>query len=267
MVYQMNKIKKQIILFIIIIVIGACYTINEYIITPKKLQIEQKANELQADKEKLELLKSKSSEVAKLKEEVAKLKEVADSIGDVTVKDIDTPQLVFDFYSSCTVYGIQGDDLIFQLADSSASVETTPSRTSSDGTTVKTETNTTTNKTEDTNNAESTTDLLKFTIDLKVIGDKNKVEKYIRSLNTLTARKINVVSIKLESAQGRTANNNATNTQGSTNTEIIANTTLLTADIVFNQYIYSNGENIIHPSKYTFYEENIGFSNFSDMFK
>ena len=42
------------------------------------------------------------------------------------------------------------------------------------------------------------TDLLKLTIELKVSGDKNKVEKYIRSLNTLTLRKINVKSIKLE---------------------------------------------------------------------
>ena len=41
----------------------------------------------------------------------------------------------------------------------------------------------------------------------------------------------------------------------------------VTADIIFNQYIYRNDKNIIRPSNYSFYDENTGFSHFSDMFK
>ena len=40
----MSKTKKQIIFFIIIVLIGVGYTINEYIIAPQKLLNQQKEN-------------------------------------------------------------------------------------------------------------------------------------------------------------------------------------------------------------------------------
>lgn len=257
----MDKTKKQILLFIIIILIGICYAINQYIISPKKLLIQQKAKQIQIDKQKLNLLRSKSSEAVKLTAEVAKLKQVSASIGEVTATDIDTPQLIFDFYSSCKKYGIKGENLIFQLVNNTKSEEPT-------------------NKTDNITKSKATTDLLKLTIELKVSGDKNKVEKYIRSLSTLTSRKINVKSIKLEATLAQVVNNTV-NTEGTANTPIIPNTILLpgsktpvepvtdqvTADIIFNQYIYNNSKNVINPSKYSFFNGNIGFSNFSDMFK
>lgn len=243
----MDKTKKQILLFIIIILIGTCYAINEYIMVPKKLSIQQKAKEILIYKQKLNLLKSKNDELIELTAEVAKLKQVANSIGDFTVTQIDTPQLIFDFYSSCKKFGIKGENLIFQLADSNTKVEVPI------------------NKTDDVNNSNIATDLLKLTIELRISGDKNKVEKYIKSLNTLTSGKINVRSIKLEAVLDPTVNNDGITDIHEVLDEPITNR--ITADIVFNQYIYSNAKNVIHPSNYGFFDGKTGFSNFSDMFK
>lgn len=55
----MSKTKKQIILFIIIVLIGVGYTTNEYIIAPNKLLSQQEKIQMQADKQKPILLKSK----------------------------------------------------------------------------------------------------------------------------------------------------------------------------------------------------------------
>jgi len=279
----MSKTKKQIILFIIIVLIGVGYTVNEYIIAPNKLLNQQKEIQMQAEKQKLILLKSKRAEAESLKLEIEKLKQAAKAIEDVTVADIDTPQLIFDFYSSCVEYGIKGENLVFQLASSNTKVEAPVSgavskpigdvakqSTDSTGTIVNTipPSPTTTTTTEDTNKSKTTTDLLKLTIELKVSGDKDKVEKYIRSLNTLTTRKINVKNIKLAATVDQVADN-TTNpnvlTQVVTAEEPI--TDKVTADIIFNQYVYSDGKNVIRPSAYSFYDENTGFSRFSDMFK
>ena len=264
----MSKIEKQIILFVIIVVMGAGYAINEYIIAPEKLLMEQKAKQKQYDNEKLNSLKSKGSEAMKLKAEVEDLKQVAASIGDVTVSDIDTPQLIYDFYTSCKKYKIKGENLTFQLDDSNTKVDTPAS-----GATV------TTNNT-DAAKPKTTTDLLKLTIELTISGDKNNIEKYIRSLNTLTSRKINVKSIKL-GATVATVADNPTLPQDTTATPLTPNATLsptpktetqsvtnqVTADIIFNQYIYSNGKAINRSSTYSFYDANIGFTNFSELFK
>ncbi|MCJ7690717.1 MAG: hypothetical protein MUO60_15575, partial [Clostridiaceae bacterium] len=205
------------------------------------------------DKQKLNLLNSMTSDVSNLSAEVEKLKQDAQSIADVTVKDINTPQLIFDFYSSCKEHGIKGENLVFQLSDGDINVD----ETDKNQTEVVTEGVTTENTTEDISMAEATTSLLKLTIDLKVSGDKDKVEDYIRSLNTLTSRKINVKSINLEATVAETITGEATG-------EI---TNQLTADIIFNQYIVSNDEEITRLNDYSFYDENIGYSNFADMFK
>jgi len=280
----MSKTNKQILLFIIIVLIGVGYAVNEYIIIPEKVIIDQKTKQAQDDKQKLSLLNIKSAQVVKLRAEVAKLKDVAGSISDVTVVKIDTPQLIFDFYSSCKEYGVKGENLVFQLADSGTTANATTGTTTTGDTTNKsangtqvTPPTTTTNSPADINKAKTTTDLLKLTIELKVSGDKNKVEKYIRNLNTLTTRKINVKKLKLEATTATVVNS----TDGVSSTQIIPNTILtpgsttiatpvtdqLTADIIFDQYIYNQGKVIAPLSNYSFYNGNTGFSNFSDMFK
>jgi len=304
----MSKIKKQIIFFVLIVIVGICYSINTYIITPQKLVIEQKAKQVQEYTQKLKLLKGKSSEVISLTSEVTKLKQASNSLSDVTVKDINTPQLIYDFYTSCTEYEIKGEDLVFQLADSSSKSGSPTSGTTSNSdnsttsqsasnnqsttnnnnqganinqTTVNAQTNAVANKTDNTTSAKPATDLLKLTIELKVSGNKNNMEKYIRNLNVLTLRKINVQSIKLEATKATVSQNSAANTNGVENpqinpspivspeTETIAEpvTDQVTADIIFNQYIYTKDKDIIRPSGYSFYDEKTGFSNFSDMFK
>ena len=273
----MDKTKKQILLLVIIIVAGICYAINEYIISPEKLLILQKTKQIQEDMQKLDLLRSKSSEVVKLSEEVAKLKQVDASIDKVTVKNIDTPRLIYDFYNSCKKYGIKGENLVFQLGDINKGeiARENTSNYSSDTTNQNINNSApTTNKTEDISKSKVITDLLKLTIELKVSGDKNRVEKYIRSLNTLTTRKINVKSIKLEATVVPMINNAIGTTITSNTSSLIQPiyqvepvTGGITADIIFTQYIYNNSENIINPSNYSFFDGNVGFSNFSDMFK
>jgi len=266
----MNKTKKQIIFFILIVIVGVCYSVSTYIIIPKKVLLDKKAKDVQAQSLKLQSLKSKSSEVVKVKAEVAKLKEVANSIKDFATTDINTPQLVFDFYTSCTQYGIKGEDLIFQLADSNANAQDTNKTATSDNTTVNDKTGATSNEANSSNNAtKTTTNLLKLTIELKVSGDKNKVEDYIRNLNALTLRKINVKSIRLEAIIGSSAgvNGATTNTLTPADTLAVTVSNQVTADIVFNQYIYTENKDIVRSSNYSFYDEKTGFTNFSDMFK
>jgi len=277
----MNKTKKQIILLIIIVLIGVGYAVNQYIIAPEKLLIQEKAKQVEADKQKLSLLKIQSTEAIKLKAEVAKLKLVAETIGDVTVADIDTPQLIFDFYTSCKKYGIKGENLVFQLADTNTKIDkategatvnpnsaSTQQSAGNNQAIVSPTPTTPSSSAEVIDKTKATSDLIKLTIDLKVSGDKNKMEKYLKSLNTLTIRKINVKNIKLEATVAQD-----TNTQGAASTPDITSTNVtivsnqVTADITFNQYIYSNNKDIIRSSTYSFYDGKTGFSNFSDMFK
>ncbi|MBC8062743.1 MAG: hypothetical protein H7Y18_19095 [Clostridiaceae bacterium] len=272
----MSKTKKQILIFIVIILIGVGYAVNEYIITPEKLLIQQKVKQVEADKLKLVLLKSKSSEVVKLKAEVEELKQAAITIGDVTVKDIDTPQLTYDFYNSCKTYGIKGEDLAFQLVDNDTKVDKATNGSASKPSTeanapvVSADGTTTVDNTANIDKTKTTSDLLKLTIELKVSGSKTKVEKYIRSLNTLTSRKINVKSIKLKATLA-----NVVNAQGVTDTTIIPNISVIstpvtdqvTASIIFNQYVYGYNKDILRSSSYSFYDGKTGLSDFSDMFK
>jgi hypothetical protein len=139
--------------------------------------------------------------------------------------------------------------------------------------------------------------LSKLAVNLKVIGDKNKIDLFLKNLNSLTSRRLTVISITLKatskvatqgngtSGTNSTAGNSTTKGTSSTTTSGTTatggNTTVggtieqkpvadsIEAQIVFNQYLVTDSSqaqsNI--QKKYDFYNGVSGYKNFSDMFK
>lgn len=273
----MSKTKKQILIFIIIILFGVGYAFNQYVIIPSNLLNEKKLIEMRANKQKLSLLKSKSLDIVKEKAAVLKLKLQASELSNLTVHAVNTPQLVYDFYTSCKEYNIKGEDLTFQLVNNTETTQIAPNKNSTTNNAI-----TPTPTTDATKKTGQTSDLIKLTIDLKVSGYKNQVQQYIKNLSTFTNRKINVKSINLAaslSQKADTGNSGLTSQtlvipqanmqQGSikSSTPIVQATDQVTADIIFYQYIYNEGNQIESTNNYDFYNSKPGLNDFSEMFK
>ena len=281
MVIIMDKNKKELIVLILLLFIGANYLIYHYYLVPlqNKLVLEKKkyTQALALGNE----TNSKNNKLKQLQQTQEKLKNDSATLETLTVKEIDTPQLIYDFYNSCKKYGITGDDVSFDLngtADQSQSSNTVSQQNTNQQTG---------NNSQNTNNAsdksKSGNKLLKLSITLNVNGDNDNMENYIRNLNTITNRKLNVKSIELKSIGTQNVSiNPSTLTQlpqitGSNSTvqstpqlpqvQVTPGTSRLSATIVFYQYLLTDGKEISNKDSYDFYHENIGFDSIAKMFK
>ncbi|SQB89768.1 hypothetical protein [Clostridium tetanomorphum] len=215
----------------------------------------------------------------------------------VTSNEIDTPQLIYDFYISCIKYSINGEEMKFDLNDDKDS-EHDKKDNSKDITLDKSniENKDISLNTKNYSKEEKyiSNGIVRLSITLKVNGDKNKIEKYINSLNHITKRKLNVKSIKLSSKMDITeeekisekeiASNSYINDSESLdvnnihnvkdnevidkeeNNSILVKDDDISAEIVFYQYIKVNEENYDAIRNYDFYNKKIGFKSIADMF-
>ncbi|MFD3158179.1 hypothetical protein ACFIJ5_15205 [Haloimpatiens sp. FM7330] len=297
---ERDKRKTEIMILIIIIIVGVNYSLYRYYFIPKHNEVKRIKQEYETKSEKLREAKILQGKVSNIKKETEQLKKNIKSLDDLTSNQIDTPQLIYDLYNSCTKYGINGDEVKFQLILPKAA-----------------------NEQETSSNAESTSsdthlsdDVIRLSIDLKVNGDKYKIEKYIKNLNNITTRKLNVKSINLlateqqnlqeinytkedivdsenlntnvektqpngtegEANKQETQSNVAEDevnqegvqingTEEQTNKSTIVVDDNILAEIVFYQYIKVDKEKYEKIKNYSFYDKKIGFKSIAEMFK
>lgn len=299
----MDKERKWTIIFLIILAfLSINYVGYEYLFLPRYNNLLDKKEEFITKEEKVKKLKETEKKITKIKEDNEKLKKDIQLMDKLTSNQIDTPQLIYDFYYSCIKYGINGEEMKFDLLPSND--------TDNGGSTQKVEEKKKEDtKKEDESNSKGKSNfseakyisdgIVRLSITLTVNGDKYKIEKYINNLNNITERKLNVKSIRLfsktekeksaEDTSSKDVNNNNinlnnpsnendtvssqknNNTNKDNNTDgdnsfILVKDKEICAEIVFYQYIKVNEENYNAIKNYAFYNKKTGFNSIADMF-
>lgn len=221
----MKKSNRSIVIFLIIIIaLPLNYLLYQYIFLPKYSELKSVEEDYKKKESKLEeLIKIKGS-IDKEKEENQVLKKEAEEIEKLIAREIDTPQLVYDFYKSCQDYDISGEEVKFSLAELEPGKEE---------------------------------DITTLEIILKVNGEKSKIEKYIKSLDKITQRKLNVKSIRL-SSRGLGGENEGLLLLRGNNIE---------SEITFYHYMKLTNEEVNKLKEYKFYPNIIGFDSIPAMFR
>ena len=302
----MSKNKRDIIVLIVLVFVSLTVGLYQLYFQPLMSEVEVAKVDYDKLQDNGKAFNLKNSELKTLETGLAKSKDAAKELDSISVTTIDTPQLTYDIYNACKKYGIKGEDLIFTLQ---ASVVGTTANT---GTTTNS-TDNSTNSGNSTSTADSSNGkagantpaapakvLSKLAVNLKVIGDKNKIDLFLKNLNSLTSRRLTVISITLNATSkaatqgnGIIGTNGTSGTAGNSNTPGVSSTTTsgttanggnttvggtiaqtpvadsIEAQIVFNQYLINDSSqaqsNI--QKKYDFYNGVSGYKNFSDMFK
>lgn len=171
----MDKNKRDLMTLIAIIFIGINYATYTYFISQKMKSVEAFKNNYITQAEKLSEMEVKKETIKQRKKEIEKLKKDTSSFSSKIPAKVNTPELIYDFYTSCQKYNVIGDSVSFQLLEDSE----VNNNDKSDN--------------EDLSNANVYT----LAINLKVTGHKIDMETFIKNLNNITKRKLNIKSIAL----------------------------------------------------------------------
>ena len=235
----MEKNKRDLMILIAILFIGLNYVIYTYFIVYKLDTVKQAKSKYVLKTKKLNSLKAKKKSIETKQHELKKLKEETSSFDSMVPTQIDTPQLIYDFYKGCKSFGVNGQNISFELLNGD-------------------------NSSNNSNNNNFHT----LIIDLKITGNKANIENFIR----------NVKSITIGSSDEEEADNDELkSSDDEVNTDNInksvdnskKNGDELPGEIVFYQYVQGSGNiNTKVPNDYIFYDsQKQGFNSIADMFK
>ncbi|MFA9396696.1 MAG: hypothetical protein ACERKV_00325 [Clostridiaceae bacterium] len=260
----MNKKKVEILVFVLIVFVAINYGVYNYVLLPYEDKVVEAKEAYQA---KILLQEQKENEKAEYESLKAELEEMANypaELDELTAEAIDTPQLIYDFYNYCKKYEVNGGELVFDLAGVQLQSE------NGELSSVNQE-------------EQETKKVLKMTIGLTADGETAKMDKFLRNLNSITDRKINVFSIELTAdttesvvllpddlvntepeydEDGNPVSQDLTDIE-LPDSEVTKN---LEANIVFYQYIMLDSEQADKLKTYDFYHEDIGFDSIEDLF-
>lgn len=293
----MNKERKWIIpSLVILIFLGINCVGYKYFFLPRYKNLLERKEEFTSKEEKIKKLKATEKKITKTKEENEKLKKDIQLMDKLTSNQIDTPQLIYDFYYSCIKYGINGEEIKFDLLPSNDTDNEENTNKIEDKKKENIKKEDLSNSKEKSNSSEAnyiSDGIVRLSINLMVNGDKYKIEKYINNLNSITERKLNVKSIELssktEKEKNKEENNNKdinnnninlnnsnsesnkisyqeNNSMDESNNFILVKDNEICAEIVFYQYIRVNEENYDAIKNYAFYNKKTGFNSIADMF-
>lgn len=241
----MDKKKIEIIVLILLIAFGVNYSFYSYYFVPRHDELKSLEIKYNEKKDKITLLRAKKVELQKVKEENDKLKSELGDFDTNYPKAIDTPQLIYDFYISLQKYGLTGTDISFSQDKNALPVQGQ---------------NTDKNNTQGTAKSESTNatgEMAALSINLKLYGSISNIEAYVRNIDTITERKLNIKSVNISS---RDTGAKVLLGQAASVSRIYS------ADIVFNHYIQLDNSNEALMKEYEFYDSKIGFDKITDMF-
>lgn len=266
----MNKNKKEILILIIIIFIGTNYAIYELFMVPRLNEVENVKKIYEQNQKKLVDAYKKKTTLNNLKKDNEQMKEKISQLDNLTVKSMDTPQLVYDFYTACKKYGIKGNSVNFVV---DTSVQTNSNNVNSNNTQNNTNSNSNgsssvneggdTNSQQSNDNSNENGGLTKLTITLKVEGNKDKVDKFLRNLSSITSFKLTVISINIQAIENQVPTVPFSNIKS----DNIIDSNEMSAEIIFYQYILSDNSSVKNDKQYDFYNGNNGFDSISDMIK
>lgn len=277
----MDKNKKEILILIIIIFIGMNYALYELFMLPQLNKVRDEKNIYVQNEKKLSDSYEKKSTLNNMKKDNEQMKEKITELDNLTVKDADTPQLVYDFYTACKKYGIKGDSVNFAL-DSSLQVNSNNEKDNNknnNNSQVNSEQSNTSGS--DQGNSDSSSDqsnsssiatgsalnlppevITKIKIILKVEGNKGKVDKFLRNLSSVTSLKLTVASLNIEATVNQVPVVPFSTIQPNNTTD----SNEMSAEIVFYQYVLPDS-NSQTDKQYNFYNGKNGFDSISNMIK
>ncbi|WP_315119364.1 hypothetical protein [uncultured Clostridium sp.] len=251
-----NSNKGIVIFLIIVIALSLNYMVYQYILQPKYNDLKVcKEEYIEREDELEELIKTKNN-IKNVKNENEALKKSIEELDKLIAKEIDTPQLVYDFYKSCKDYGINGEEVEFSLSQEGFLEDEKDTREVKENEVKENEVK---EKKLKEKEGELEEDIIRLEILLKVNGEKNNIEKYIKSLDKITKRKLNVKSIKLFSMDEE--NNLSPESIG------IIRSNYIEVEISFYHYVELSNEEIEKIKKYDFYHNKIGFDSIPEMFR
>lgn len=244
----MNRGKVKLITFLIyIFFIGANYLLFSYYVLPLIQDAKAKTDKYDPSIEQLESLLRDKKMIKQIEQEIDDLNKKVENYDQSVPTDIDTPQLIYDFYKYCNKYSITGKTITFELNEISNNDEDSEIVEEIKKDVEETKRVKIKNKNQEVSKeAENNSNYLELEIKLSIRGDKKNVIKSLYHLDTITQRKITVKNISLEPE---------------------LNSNFIQGLIVFNQYIQANKERPTKNKEYVFYNEPNGFNNISDMFK
>ncbi|AGY76856.1 type 4a pilus biogenesis protein PilO [Clostridium autoethanogenum] len=242
----MEKNKRDLMILIAILFIGFNYVIYTYYITYKLDTVKQAKNKYSLKTKELNSLKAKKKSIETKQQELKKLRQETSSFDSMVPTQIDTPQLIYDFYNGCKSFGVNGENISFELLNGDSS--------------------------------SSSNNFHTLIIDLKITGNKANIENFMRNLNTVTKRKLNVKSITIGSSDDEEVNNGelkssdkevSTDNSNKPVDNAKKNGDELPGEIIFYQYVQGSGNsNTKVPNSYIFYNsQKQGFNSIADMFK
>lgn len=242
----MEKNKRDLMILIAILFIGFNYVIYTYFITYKLDTVKQAKNKYALKTKELNSLKAKKKSIETKQQELKKLRQETSSFNSMVPTQIDTPQLIYDFYNGCKSFGVNGQNISFELLNGDSS--------------------------------SNSSDFHTLIIDLKITGNKANIENFMRNLNTVTKRKLNVKSITIGSSDDEEVNNDelkssdeevSTDNSNKSVDNVKKNGDELPGEIIFYQYVQGSGSsNTKVPNNYVFYDsQKQGFNSIADMFK
>lgn len=225
----MNKNQKELIILLLLVACVINYTFYNFYLADRLHILKGKKEIYIQSRNNLDYIKNESEHSSDISSQINKLKSQASAVDEKIPEYIDTPQLVYDFYTSCRNYKVQGESISFQLPGGNKNSNGQKSTG---------------------NNSSSISGLKTLAIQLNLTGSKENIEYFIKNLNNITKRKINVNSISL-------------NFSGASSDD-------LSAVIIFNQYVQTdNRGNLNIPadtaSEYSFYKGPKPYSSITDM--
>jgi type IV pilus assembly protein PilO len=240
----MDKNKIELIALILIITLGINYGAYSLYLIPHYQKVKEAKVKYETAIARLADLRKKSNQAKQLKADNEKLKEAVAKLEEMAPKDIDTPSLIYEFYRAVSRFGITGEDVSFQLNTEKSS---TVSQNSNAG------------AGNSANNAGTTNlepQLLTLGITLRVSGESSRIEEFLKNIDTITSRRLNVKSVTLSVKEISTV------IKGKPEAKVQN----LVAVIVFNQYILVDGSGKGSNRDYEFFDEKIGFDKIFDIF-
>lgn len=200
----MEKNKRDLMILIAIIFIGINYATYTYFISQKMKSTEAFKNNYITQAEKLSEMEVKRETIKQRKKEIEKFKKDTASFSSKIPSRVNTPELIYNFYTACQKYKVIGDSVSFQLLDNSEVDKADKGE----------------------NEILSNANVNTLTINLKVTGHKIDIETFIKNLNTITKRKLNIKSIALATLDSEDKDETEAKVDGNDNEEILNKTSL-----------------------------------------
>lgn len=273
----MNKKKIGTIIAIVIVFVMINGVTYKLYAIPKIVALNSQKKDYDVKKKKADDLIIKKNSIEKIEDEISKLQDETKDIDQLVPYTVDTPQLIYGFYTACKKYNLVGKTISFEINSDTTGATSETGTADTTGTTGTTSTTDPTNAAANTtaSTTASTTKDSKFTkleIKLTVVGKSADLVKFLDNIDSITERRINVKNIKITAFVEENKDTAGTKTDTNLNSNAILKPStigsdLLNAEFDFYHYVQIDENQASKIKEYEFYDKPVGFKNISDMFK